>query len=197
MKRVCRCARGRPRRPASFGRSVADNVSPPGRLRLATSPILHRITSVVEDDRDRRRGGLGRKGRARHTDRDKSRRPDGRADQRLNLTTAWAPPAQRYSIKRLAPSMKPPSARPARNASTSGDFGLGPNKSRSPITGRDVLLGTRRRWPSCRASEPRKPVVSLDHLIGAQPYQWGYRKIKRLGGLEVQDHLKFSRHLNG
>jgi hypothetical protein len=38
---------------------------------------------------------------------------------------------------------------------------------------------------------------SFDHLVGAQPYQQGYRKVKRLGGLEVQDHLEFYRHLNG
>jgi hypothetical protein len=40
------------------------------------------------------------------------------------------PPAERYSMDRFAPSMKPPWARPARNASTKAHFGLGPKKSR-------------------------------------------------------------------
>ena len=35
------------------------------------------------------------------------------------------------------------------------------------------------------------PPLLLDHLAGAQQNRWGYRKTERLGGLEVQDHLKF------
>ena len=50
---------------------------------------------------------------------------------------------------------------------------------------------------SGHANPRNKLPSSLDHLVGEQPYQWGYRKVKRLGGLEVQDHLEFSRHLNG
>ena len=53
-----------------------------------------------------------------------------------------------------------------------------------------------RRFPRRRACV-RTASSSFDHLVGAQPYQWGYRKVKRLGGLEVQDHLEFYRHLNG
>ena len=30
----------------------------------------------------------------------------------------------------------------------------------------------------------------FDDLVSAQPDRWGYRKAERLGGLEVQDHLK-------
>src|SRR5215468_3527576 len=37
----------------------------------------------------------------------------------------------------------------------------------------------------------------FDHLGGAQQNRWGYGKAKRLGGLEVEDHLKFCRQLNG
>jgi hypothetical protein len=37
----------------------------------------------------------------------------------------------------------------------------------------------------------------FDHLVSAQHYRWGYSKPKRLGGLEVQDHLRFCRKLNG
>ena len=32
----------------------------------------------------------------------------------------------------------------------------------------------------------------FDHLGGAQQYRWGYGKAKRLGGLEVYDHLERS-----
>ena len=35
----------------------------------------------------------------------------------------------------------------------------------------------------------------FDHLGGAQQNRWGYGKAKRLGGLEVQDHLVFHRKL--
>ena len=31
----------------------------------------------------------------------------------------------------------------------------------------------------------------------AQQNRWGYGKTERLGGLEVYDHLKFCRQLNG
>jgi hypothetical protein len=36
----------------------------------------------------------------------------------------------------------------------------------------------------------------VDHLGCAQHYRWGYGKTERLGGLEVQDHLKFCRELH-
>ena len=36
----------------------------------------------------------------------------------------------------------------------------------------------------------------FDHLGGAQQNRWGYGKAKRLGGLEVQDHLVFHRKLH-
>ena len=36
----------------------------------------------------------------------------------------------------------------------------------------------------------------FDGLVGAQHDRWGYGKAKRLGGFEVQDHLKFCRQLN-
>jgi hypothetical protein len=36
----------------------------------------------------------------------------------------------------------------------------------------------------------------FDHFVGAQQNRWGYRKTER-GGLEVHDHLKFGRELNG
>ena len=38
--------------------------------------------------------------------------------------------------------------------------------------------------------------TSFDHLVSAQQDRWGYGKTKRLGGLEVQDHLEFCRQLN-
>src|SRR5262249_23954404 len=37
----------------------------------------------------------------------------------------------------------------------------------------------------------------FDDLVGAQQNRWGYGKTERLGGLEVDDHLKFCRQLNG
>src|SRR6516225_1136986 len=36
----------------------------------------------------------------------------------------------------------------------------------------------------------------VDHLGGAQHDRWGYGKPERLGGLAVQDHLKFRRKLH-
>jgi hypothetical protein len=36
----------------------------------------------------------------------------------------------------------------------------------------------------------------LDHLVGPQPNRWGHLKTKRLGGLEVQDHLELGRKLH-
>ena len=33
-------------------------------------------------------------------------------------------------------------------------------------------------------------------LVGAQQNRWGYGKTERLGGLAVQDHLKFCRKLH-
>src|SRR5215475_1891904 len=36
----------------------------------------------------------------------------------------------------------------------------------------------------------------LDHFVGAQQNRWGYRKAKRLGGLDVHDHLVFHRKLH-
>ena len=40
---------------------------------------------------------------------------------------------------------------------------------------------------------PQVPRVDFpklfDHLGGAQQNRWGYGKVERLGGLEVQDHL--------
>src|SRR6516162_4343135 len=38
--------------------------------------------------------------------------------------------------------------------------------------------------------------ASLDHLVGAQHYRWGYRKAERLGGLAVHDHLEPGRKLH-
>jgi hypothetical protein len=62
-------------------------------------------------------------------------------------------------------------------------------------------------WPTrnCPASSlmitlsRRKPWARdlFDHLVGAKQNRWGYRKAKRLGGLEVHGHLKFCRQLNG
>ena len=37
----------------------------------------------------------------------------------------------------------------------------------------------------------------FDLLVGAQQNRWGYGETERLGGLEVQDHFKFCRQLNG
>jgi hypothetical protein len=37
----------------------------------------------------------------------------------------------------------------------------------------------------------------FDLLVGAQHDRWGYRKAERPGSLEVQDHLKLGRNLNG
>jgi hypothetical protein len=31
---------------------------------------------------------------------------------------------------------------------------------------------------------------SFDYLVSAQQYRWGYGKAKRLGGIEVYDHLE-------
>src|SRR5215470_2728201 len=39
--------------------------------------------------------------------------------------------------------------------------------------------------------------VSFDHLIGAQQNRLGHGKAKRLRSLEVHDHLKFGRELDG
>ena len=36
----------------------------------------------------------------------------------------------------------------------------------------------------------------FDDLGCTQHYRWGYGKTERLGGLEVQDHLKFCRKLH-
>ena len=36
----------------------------------------------------------------------------------------------------------------------------------------------------------------FDHLIGAEPNRRRYHKTKRLGGLEVYQHLELSRQLN-
>src|SRR5215831_452256 len=36
----------------------------------------------------------------------------------------------------------------------------------------------------------------FNDLGGAQQNRWGYGKTERLGGLEVQDHLKFCRELH-
>ena len=36
----------------------------------------------------------------------------------------------------------------------------------------------------------------FDHLVGAQQYRCGYRKAKRLGGLEVYDRLVLGRKLH-
>src|SRR6516165_3130006 len=41
-----------------------------------------------------------------------------------------------------------------------------------------------------------RPRGLFDHLVGANQNRWGYRKAKRLGGLEVQDHLEFCRKLH-
>src|SRR5262245_32406897 len=38
--------------------------------------------------------------------------------------------------------------------------------------------------------------VSFDHLVGTQQNRWGYGETERLGGLEVDDHLKFYRKLH-
>ena len=37
----------------------------------------------------------------------------------------------------------------------------------------------------------------FDLLVGAQQNRWRHGKAKRLGGLEVDDHLEFCRQLNG
>src|SRR5215831_5212892 len=49
--------------------------------------------------------------------------------------------------------------------------------------------------PADRASF-RWRLQLVDHLIGPQHDRWGYRKAKRLGGLEVHDHLVFRRKLH-
>jgi hypothetical protein len=49
--------------------------------------------------------------------------------------------------------------------------------------------------PPFGPSDGARPL--LDHLGGARPNRWGYRKAERLGGLEVHGHLKFWRKLNG
>ena len=36
----------------------------------------------------------------------------------------------------------------------------------------------------------------FDHLVSAQQKRWGYRKPKRLGGLDVHDHLELGRELH-
>src|SRR5262245_27701234 len=36
----------------------------------------------------------------------------------------------------------------------------------------------------------------FDHLVGAKQNRWGHGKAERLGGLEVDDHLKFCRKLH-
>jgi hypothetical protein len=47
-------------------------------------------------------------------------------------------------------------------------------------------------------AERRAPLIVphqlFDHLVGAQHDRWGYGKAKRLGGLEVQDHLELGRN---
>ena len=56
----------------------------------------------------------------------------------------------------------------------------------------------RRGYRPRRRSGPCDGARSLfDHLIGAQQKRWAYRKAERLRGLEVHDHLKFCRELNG
>ena len=45
------------------------------------------------------------------------------------------------------------------------------------------------RMESCAINRHNRQL--FDDLVGAQHYRWGYGKAERLGGLEVQDHLKF------
>ena len=40
------------------------------------------------------------------------------------------------------------------------------------------------------------PTLLFDDLVGAQQNRWRYGKAKRLGGLEVHDHLEFCRKLH-
>ena len=54
-------------------------------------------------------------------------------------------------------------------------------------------------WPRrCLSASPRRSgrACLFNHLVSAQHYRWGHRKAKRLGGLEVYDHLKFCRKLH-
>src|SRR5262249_3816062 len=51
-------------------------------------------------------------------------------------------------------------------------------------------------WAKTGLMRRSKSATSFDHLIGAQQNRLGYRKAKRLGGLEVHDHLKFGRKLH-
>jgi hypothetical protein len=56
----------------------------------------------------------------------------------------------------------------------------------------------RARTASCRRKATQPTYQQLfDDLVGAQPDRWRHGKTERLGGLEVQDHLKFCRQLNG
>ena len=47
------------------------------------------------------------------------------------------------------------------------------------------------------ASAQTYPSRPVRIVVGLKQNRGGYRKSKRLGGLEVHDHLKFCRHLNG
>jgi hypothetical protein len=59
----------------------------------------------------------------------------------------------------------------------------------------EAVIAMRRRHPNFG------PKKAYDHRHGnalsQRQYRWGNRKTKRLGGLEVHDHLKFCRELSG
>jgi hypothetical protein len=65
------------------------------------------------------------------------------------------------------------------------------NKQSDPRYHRQPGRNLHIRQFACARWRPK----GLAKFVPAAP--WGYRKAKRLGGLNVYDHLKFSRHLNG
>ena len=72
-----------------------------------------------------------------------------------------------------------------------------PSISKGPTAARDAekLAADQDLW---RLMAHRRHGAELfDHLVGAKQNRWGYREAECLGGLEVDNHLKFYRHLNG
>ena len=83
-----------------------------------------------------------------------------------------------------------------------GTFPRLPYRRSHPLR-QGALAHKGRRYESCRKNHRATARLGratgrslFDHLGCAQHYRWGYAKTERLGGLEVQDHLKFCRELH-
>jgi hypothetical protein len=71
-----------------------------------------------------------------------------------------------------------------------------PRKS-SKRSSKKVAVISGESTPYSRSGRASARACLFDLLISAQQDRWGYLKTERLGSLEVDDHLKFCRQLNG